>query len=196
MGIETKKIEPHWNYLLAIERDLDRLSRFVEFDERNFNCFSIEIARVLLAAGAEVDVVCKQLCRNINVASSADNIHRYRDEIVLALPKVPTFTVLLPRFGLRLTPWDEWIKPAGVPFWWTAYNKIKHEQDSEYHRAHLKNALNAVAGLFVVILYLYKEKAGLGELLPSPQLLRPGEEHFGGSTFGGYEFGISYRLSA
>ena len=149
---------------------------------------------MLLTSGAEVDVVCKQLCRAIDPASSADNIHNYRDEIAVAFPKIPEFTVLLPRFGLQLTPWDEWRKPDGVPFWWTAYNKIKHQRDSEYHRAHLKNALNAVAGLFVVVLYLYRDKAELGELLPSPQLLRPGEEHFGGSTFGGYEFGINYRL--
>jgi hypothetical protein len=59
MGINTEKIEPHWNYLLAIERDLDEISRFVEFDEKNFDCFSIEIARLLLASAAEVDVVCK-----------------------------------------------------------------------------------------------------------------------------------------
>jgi hypothetical protein len=194
MGIETHKVEPHWNYLLAIERDVDRLARFVEFDERNFSCFSVEIARVLLAAAAEVDVVCKQVCRRINTASSADNIHGYRDEIVPAFPKIPAFPVLLPRFGLRLTPWDEWNKQRGVPYWWTAYNKIKHQRDSEYHRAHLKNALNAAAGLFVAVLYLYKDKAQLGELLPSPQLLRPGEAHFGGSTFGGYEFGINYSL--
>jgi hypothetical protein len=124
MGIETHKIEPHWNYLLAIERDVDRLARFVEFDERNFSCFSIEIARVLFAAAAEVDVVCKQVCRSINTASSADNIHNYRDEIVPVFPKIPAFPVLLPRFGLSLTPWDEWNKPRGVPYWWTAYNKI------------------------------------------------------------------------
>jgi hypothetical protein len=110
------------------------------------------------------------------------------------LTKIPGFPVLMPRFGLHLTPWDEWNKPKGVPYWWTAYNKIKHQRDTEYHQAHLKNALNAFAGLFVVILYLYKDKAQHGELLPSPQLLRPGEGYFGGSTFGGYEFGINYRL--
>ena len=194
MVIESYKIEPHWNYLLAIERDLDELSRYVEFNEKNFGCFSIEITRVLLASGAEVDVVCKQICRVINAKSSADSINKYRSEIKAAFPGIPQFEVLLPRFGLRLKPWDEWRKADGVPFWWTAYNKIKHHRDSEYHRAHLKNALNAVAGLFVMLLYLYKDKAQLGELLPSPQLLRVDEGHFGGTTSRGYEFGINYRL--
>jgi len=194
MVIKTQKIEPHWNYLLAIERDLDEISRYVEFDEKNFNCFSIEIARVLLASGAEVDVVCKQICKAIDANSSADSINKYRSEIGPVFPDIPQFQILLPRFGLTLTPWDEWSKPNGVPLWWTAYNKIKHHRDSEYHRANLKNALNSVAGLFVMVVYLYKDKARLGELLPSPQLLRVGEEHFGGTTYGGYEFGINYRL--
>ncbi len=194
MGIQTHIIVPHWNYLLAIEHDLVELSRYVEFDEKNFGCFSIEIARVLLAAGAEIDVVCKQICRVINSQSSADTINKYRSEIKPAFPGIPQFEILLLRFGLRLKPWDEWNKAAGVPLWWTAYNKIKHHRDSEYHRANLKNALNAVAGLFVMVLYLYKEKAKLGELVPSPQLLRPDEKHFGGTTYGAYEFGINYRL--
>jgi len=194
MGIQTHKIEPHWNYLLAIERDLDELSRYVEFDKKNFDCFSIEIARILLASGAEVDVVCKQICRAIDAQSAADNIYKYRSLIKRGFPPIPQFVVLLPRFGLRLKPWDEWNKANGVPFWWTAYNKIKHKRDSEYKRANLKNALNAVAGLFVMVLYLYRDKAQSGELLPSSQLLRVTEEHLSGSTWQNYEFGINYRL--
>jgi hypothetical protein len=151
VGIRTQIFEPHWNYLLAIERDLDEISRYVEFDERNFGCFSIEIDRVLLASAAEVDVVCKQICRSINTRSKAERISRYRTEIVPAFPNIPNFQVLLPRFGLTLTPWDDWNKSGGVPFWWTAYNKIKHHRDSEYHRADLKNTLNSIAGLFVMV---------------------------------------------
>lgn len=104
MGISTHKVEPHWNYLFAIESDLERLSRFIEFDERNFDCFSLEISRVLLAAGAEIDVVCKQLCRNIDATSTAGSINHYQDSITQAYTDIPSFEVALPRFGLSLTP--------------------------------------------------------------------------------------------
>jgi hypothetical protein len=194
MGIQSDKILPHWNYLLAIERDLDQLSRYVEFDRSNFDCFSIEIARILLASGAEADVVCKQICKIINRNSKAERVNKYRSEIVPALPLIPDFEVLMPRFGLTLKPWDEWRNVDGVPLWWTAYNKIKHHRDSEYGRANLKNALNAVAGLFVVVLYLYKEKAESGELLPSLQLLRADEKHVEAIINSGYESGVAYAL--
>lgn len=194
MGIQTDRIEPHWNYLLAVERDVERLSRYVEFDQRNFECFSIEIARLLLASSAEVDVVCKQLCLGQNPASVATNIHQYRDEVKAAFPNFPQFEVCISRFALTLHPWDEWSKPGGVPFWWTAYNKTKHQRHAEYHQANLKNALNSVAGLFVAVLPLYGDKARAGELLPPAQLLRVGAKHFLGDTHQGYEFGINYDV--
>lgn len=194
MGIESRRIEPHWNYLLALDADLVELSRYVEFHAENFNCFSIEIARLLLTSAAEVDVVCKQLCKAISQKSSAADIHAYRNEIRRACPRIPSFKVLLPRFGLTLRPWAQWERKDGVPFWWTAYNKVKHQRDTHYERASLKNALNAVAGLFVMVLYLYRNKASLGELVPSPQLLRVDAEHHGGMDVGGYETGLSYKL--
>jgi len=193
MGIQTNKIEVHWNYLLALERDLNEISRYVEFDEKNFKCFSIEIARILLASGAEVDVVCKQICKKINEKSSADNINKYRNEIVPVFSEIPKFQILLPRFGLTLMPWDEWNNPSGVPFWWTAYNKTKHKRDSEYDKANLKNALNSVAGLFVMVLYLYKDKAEAAKLLPLPQLLRVTENN-GATYLGRHGLKIEYKL--
>lgn len=177
-----------------MERDLEVLSRYVEFSAENFDCYSLEMARVLMAAGAEVDVVCRLLCKKVNPDSTADNINAYRGELLAAYQAIPAFEVVLPRFGLTLQPWDEWGKPNGVPFWWTAYNKTKHHRDSEFQRANLKNTLNAVSGLFVVALYLYKQEAEAGELLPGTQQLRAGERHYGGTTHNGYEFGVNYLL--
>ncbi len=194
MAITFRKTEAHWNYFLAIERDLERLSRFVEFDERNFLCFSIEISRILLASGAEVDVACKQICKKLNQNSSASSINSYRNEIGTAYPTIPKFEVVLPRYGLKLTPWSSWNDPNGVPIWWTAYNKIKHHRDAEYHQANLKNALNAVGGLFIMVLFLYKEKAKLGELAPPPRLLHVSEARDGGFALGGYDVGNAYIL--
>lgn len=196
MTIQTHKVDPHWNYFLAIERDLDRLSRYIEFDEDNFGCFSIEIARVLLASGAEVDVVCKQVCKAIDANLEPDElknlrIHGYRDRIKARFPDIPQFHVLLPRFGLTLTPWDEWNKTNGVPIWWKGYNQIKHERESEYRQSNLQNSLNAVAGLFVMLLHLYKARNELGSL-PIPQLFWVESSHIGGHTFGPTE--TSYKL--
>ena len=192
MGIQTQKVEPHWNYLFAIERDLDVLSRYVEFDEKNFLCFSIEIARILLASAAEVDVVCKQLCKEISPKSKAEKIHEYRKEITPGYTGIPQFQISLPQFGLTLTPWDEWKKRNGVPLWWRAYNNVKHHRDSHYGEANLKNALNAVAGLYVMLIYLYEAKGQVGQVIKSPQLLEVDPIYVSARSFAGT--GIAYKL--
>jgi len=194
MTNSTSRIEVHWNYLLAIENDLEKLSRYVEFDERNFDCFSVEIARILLSASAEADVVCKKLCLKFNQSSSADNIHRYRDEIKTAHPNIVDFEVIISRYGLSLRPWDKWKDSQGVPDWWTAYNKVKHHRETEYHRANLKNAIDSVAGLFVMTLYFYQEKANSGKLNPVPQILRVNAEYFKGIFHGGNDWSFIYRI--
>jgi hypothetical protein len=77
---------------------------------------------------------------------------------------------------------------------WTAYNKIKHHRHKEFPRANLHNALNAVATLFVVVLYQYADKARTGHLGPAPQLLRVDDAHFGGITHMGHEFALVYAV--
>lgn len=184
----------HWNYFLALEKDIEVLSRYVEFTQKNFTCYSLEISRILFSAASEVDVVAKELCKKINPNSSASNINRYRDEIKTAYPGLHTFKVTIPRFGLEFTPWSNWGDVNGVPDWWTAYNKVKHHRNTDYERGNLQNCLNAAAGLFVVILYFYKEEAKKAELIPIPSVFRVTDEHFNGTTFNDTEFGINYRL--
>ena len=68
MGIQTAKIEPHWNYLVAIESDLERLSRFVEFNSDNFNCYSLEIGRLLLSLFSTASFSSEEIIFNENPA--------------------------------------------------------------------------------------------------------------------------------
>jgi hypothetical protein len=173
MAITVQNNHPHWNFLLALDADLGELSRYIEFDQRNFKCFSLELVRLLFAAASEVDVVAKQ-CK--------------------AYPQIPDFRVISPRFGLTLQPWDEWRKKDGVPFWWTGYNKVKHERHEHYDRANLKNTLNAVAGLLVIVLFLYRQEAIDGLLVSSPQILRVHDDHLKGITVGEYYTEVWYKL--
>jgi len=71
---------------------------------------------------------------------------------------------------------------------------VKHERDSEYERASLKNALNAVGGLFVVVIHMLHAKGLLDNWLPSPLLLSVCPKNIGGRMMGGPDFGIKYRL--
>ena len=66
----------HWNYLIALEKDLEVASRYVEFCKSNYRVFSIEFAHLLFAAASEVDVVAKLLCERLDPAAPRQNMKR------------------------------------------------------------------------------------------------------------------------
>lgn len=135
----------HWNYFLALENDLETLTRYIEFDRANFNVFSIELAHLLFAAASEVDVLAKRICEVVNPAAPRNNIDNYRAVMLGCdkLSKLPTLEISIPRYGLKVKPWVSWSKNEN-PAWWRNYNDVKHERNKHFHEATLENVLNAM----------------------------------------------------
>lgn len=156
MGIHYKGGLLHWNYFLALESDLDHVSRFVEFSEPNFSVYSIELAHLLLATCSEIDVVLKALCQFKNKKRKHWVIDNYQETVEKHFQQLVNEQVHIPRYGLRLTPFENWTASRN-PIWWRSHNKVKHQRNDHYHEANLKNVLNSVAALALVTLYYYRE---------------------------------------
>jgi hypothetical protein len=170
--IQTQPTLIHWNYFLALENDLAHLSRFVEFHEDNFETYSIEMAHLLFGASSEVDVVLALLCQKLKGEPRRNGINIYKSIILSSLPEIATTQVTIPRFGIVLTPFDNWHGTDKNPNWWCAYNKVKHERDTHFPKANLKNVLNSIGALFIVLLYWYRDQTTENRLSPVPSLFR------------------------
>jgi hypothetical protein len=171
MGIRHFEVPNQWNYFFCLEDDIRQLSRWIELSENNESVYSIELARLLMTASAEADVVAKGLCRALDPRARAESINKYRAVILRHFPDFPLAEVMIPRFGKTLRPWDNWRNSEEPPHWWTANNKIKHHRAENFHDANLKNVLNAIAGLFVLlILHTAKDRPSL---YPGPTLFEP-----------------------
>lgn len=179
MGIAHRPNNLHWNYFLALDADTAKMSRFVEFSKDNYRTYSLELARLLMAAAAEVDVVAKIACLKVNPSSRAEKIGQYYSILTTAHLKLRKYPIQVKRFGLMLKPSSSW-SATKSPLWWTAYNKTKHQRNTHFQDSNLKNALNAVAGLYVMLLYAFPEDASLGTLLPRPQLFSVPDSHITG----------------
>ncbi len=156
MGIQVNDNCVHWNYFIALEQDLLKVSRFIEFAETNFSTYSIELAHLLLASSSEVDVVLKSLCNIKDAAKNHHNINDYKETILGELPELVNETCFIPRYGLELIPWSNWAGENN-PIWWRSYNEVKHQRDLHFNKANLKNAINSLAALSIVVLYYYRE---------------------------------------
>lgn len=192
MTIHRAPVFGHWNYFLALEQDLDRLARYVDFSA-NDKTYSLEIARLFLGASSEVDVVLKLICKRFVPNSKADNIGAYHPQVTANCPNFTQFEIQIPRYSLRHQPWTNWTGNT-PPTWWSDHNKVKHQREKFFERATLKNCLNAVGGLFVAVLHLYENEAMNGELPQSPILFNVEDQYFLGSQMGRFGLSTRYRV--
>jgi hypothetical protein len=186
MGIQVSNSLVHWNYFIALEQDLAKISRFIEFTEDNFGTYSIELAHLLLAASSEVDVVMKRLCKLKNTNKSHSNINDYKETITSSFPGFADEKVYIYRNGLALEAWSNW-KGTENPIWWRSYNNVKHNRDAHFDKANLKNTINSLAGLGLVVIYYYREvfsqenahtfKSTLDRLKPATSLIEFDESY-------------------
>ncbi|NPU93983.1 MAG: hypothetical protein HPY82_18895 [Gammaproteobacteria bacterium] len=171
MKIGEPLILPHWNYFLCLEEDVIRLSRWIEIAEGNFQCYSIEIARLLMASSSEVDVVAKLVCKSIDSESKADNINAYQNLLTARYPTIKDAHTAIPRYGISLYPWRSWAEEKSPPEWWIATNKVKHHRSEYFEKASLINLLNSMSGLLILITLLYRDK--VHKLYPLTELFIP-----------------------
>jgi hypothetical protein len=121
----------HWNYFLALEKDLERVSRYIEFCPPNFQVYSIELAHLLFAAASEVDTVAKCACQSLDPSAKCGNIDDYRAFITKAEEdetypfilepseasvkvkpehrhRLSDIKVFIPHYNIELAPWTSW----------------------------------------------------------------------------------------
>lgn len=159
----------YWQHFLALESDFAATSRYVEFSRQNFATFSVEYAKLLLAIGSEVDVLCKVICGKVDSTAKRDNINDYR-ACLTAHTQIACEEVLIRRYNLAFKPWADWASGQN-PSWWSSYNNVKHRRDSNFSEANLENCANAIAGLFSVVLYCHTAEKSADSLEPYPVLL-------------------------
>ena len=173
--IKSKPSKLHWNYFLAIESDLIKTARFIEFCTDNLYVYSIELVHILLSASSEVDVLLREICRIKKI--KADNINDYRMAFQEQLPDFINEPVFISRYGLEFTPWENWNWDDN-PNWWRSHNKVKHERNQYFKLANLQNTLNAVGALLITVTYyqqlVFNEQHGKNiDLNKTTEMLKP-----------------------
>lgn len=182
----------HWNYFLTLEDDVNTLTRYIDFNSKNFETFSAEITKIYLASSSEFDVVTKKFCLQFNESGDYGKLGQRYDCLKKHMHLMKE-KVFLYKYDLEFEPLSTWTN-SEVPFWWTKYNGVKHNRDVHYLEGNLGNCLNSMAGLFLACLEYYSHdyriledgqemetfdpKEYLSRVLPDTQLFRLSSKYY------------------
>lgn len=160
----------HWSYYLVLEKDFLDTERYISFDFGdnylydshrtttdcgNSTTFSNEFVKQYQAICSEVDVILKSICKELGNIG-ADNMRDYTDSVLNNWSGLPNQKVRMN--AIELQPFKNWSANPTYksPDWWSPYNGVKHERLQNFRHANLKNVANALAGLYILELYLVK----------------------------------------
>jgi hypothetical protein len=162
---------------LLIQGDLQRLFEFIEPADLNLDTFSFRIHELFMRSCIEVEANFKAILKENNFnpidrhgsprPENTWNIHDYKK--VNVTHHLATYKAHIPIWdGLTsiYEPFKEWTAGQDLS-WYRAYNMSKHDRRNRFKEANLRNLLNAVTGLLILL----SSQFGTEEFSPSSRLL-------------------------
>lgn len=158
----------YWNQYLLLEKEYRETLPYVNLCVENRETFSDVYLKLLLQIGSEIDIAFKEYCGSLDSDFVGKTIGSYRECIQRNKATFILQEVKESINGNVIQPWKEW-QSIKAPFWWTAYNKAKHErysvaeidgiQKHGFQFANQKYTIEALAGLFQILIYFYYDIA-------------------------------------
>ena len=157
-----------WAHYISLEKEFIQTLQYVSLSSDNYSTYSEMYLKLLLEIGSEVDVSLKQYCVSLDPTFTGGTISDYRSCLTTHKPSFFIEEVAVHEDVLLLKPWDNRDANGDFisPFWWTAYNKCKHNRTEtgtianltkEYYKfANMEHVINGLAGLYQVLLYNYR----------------------------------------
>lgn len=145
------------NYVRAfelIQKDFVSLLDYVEPCDDNLHSYSFRSHELILRACVEFEANSKAILKENGYSKSErldiSDYHKLEKTHFLSQYKVK-----LPYWNGKkqvIAPFSDLKKSTGFsPYWYQAYNSIKHERVNELQKASLRNVVGALAGLFVIL---------------------------------------------
>ncbi|RZS94080.1 hypothetical protein [Cuneatibacter caecimuris] len=158
-----------WPYYLRLEREFIETLNYVEFSEDNFLTYSIEYEKQLLSICSEIDMLCKELCKEIDADKELRHIYQYA-EILCDYQNISEIKIIFEINQKKYIPFDGWTV-SDSPKWWKAYNKVKHDRlkNNNFKSGNLENVFMALAGLYLLNRIYFRQIKNCGlEIGPNP----------------------------
>ena len=142
---------------LSIEKTLQDIFDYIEPADRNKDVFSHELYALLLRACTEVEANFKSILV-ANGVSGSDHFNMGNYKKIEESSKLSKYEVTFPFWrkldgsmsSLEMIPFESF-QLGNSPEWYVSYNNVKHNRDSKFENASLKNCMNAVAAILVLL---------------------------------------------
>lgn len=155
---ESANIAASSGQLTALKNQLEAICRTVQPSEKNFVAYGHDIRNLLILACTEVEAQWVGILNANGYKQKSLTTNDYvklvramrLNEYEVGFPYFPDLEPIKP-FGR----WSETGKPTQDLQWYAAYNAVKHDRESNFYQATLRNTIEAIAACYVMLVAQY-----------------------------------------
>ena len=140
-----------------IQDDLKELFEYVEPSPVSMKTFSYRIHELLMRTCIEIEANFKAILAENHYTKSRADITVYKK--INVTHRLSSYKVILPIWNGKkervFKPFIDWDNNKPLP-WYQAYNKSKHDRQEKFQQANLKNLLDAVTALLILLSSQFK----------------------------------------
>ena len=169
-----------WFFYMDIEEEFLEIGKTIPIDQINRNTFSFKYAKLLQLICSEIDVTFKRLMDFKNYSYKKGNILTYESFIQKHFNEFKSSIITCYKSSHNyeiIKPFEKWTSQSS-PRWWAINHQLTHNRNEldgfgieQYKHANQYTVLNALAGLFILLMYFYEEI--IHETSPEEQLRVP-----------------------
>jgi hypothetical protein len=162
---------------LLIQKDLQTLFEYVDPSDQNLNSYSFRMHELFMRSCIETEANFKAILKE-NIFNPTDktgklipenrwNIHFYKK--INKTHHLSGYKVHVPIWDGShsvFEPFKEWETQTELT-WYQAYNRSKHDRQTQFKEANLENLLNAILGLLALLTSQFRDQ----DFSPGPTLI-------------------------
>jgi hypothetical protein len=171
--------------------DFLRVCEFVEPTDEHLGVHSHRLYELLLRSCTEFESICREALTAEGYHQKTGNVnvtHYVRVEPKLKLRGQTAILAFWRPDPIDLAPFADWTPQTPSLGWYQGYNAVKHNRNTEFPQANLRNVRDAIAALFIVLARLNIIESDGGHLTA------PGGMWQGTFTFEDLPFGLRYEV--
>lgn len=141
--------------VFLLEKQLIEIFDYVEPNKDNENNYSLKIYQLFLSVCTEFENMCKLILLDNNYNKNENNLNIHDYLKVIKVMKLDLYECSSPiTKGIKIKPFSGWRNSKSLK-WYRAYNHSKHNREKYFKEANLKNLINALAALRIVLYAQY-----------------------------------------
>lgn len=150
----SRNFEQQKRMVNILTDQLIEIFNFVEPRKSNYLVYSLKIYNLFIQCCTEFESMCKEILKDNIYNKSVSEMKIYDYSKITNLMLLHEYECSSPLFDDVIKPFEQW-RSKNALLWYQDYNEVKHNRSDKFEKANLKNLIDSLVALRILLFAEY-----------------------------------------